>query len=90
MSCLAADTVGRLDLSGAAEADGHLAVLDDHGNLPPSIGELHHALESGVVFQDIEIVKRNFAPGEIRTGSRGKGSQVLAEYRDVFCHKIAR
>ena len=85
---LAADAVGRSDLSGAAEADGYLAIFDDHGNLPPAIGELHHALETGVVFQDIDIVKWHFPPGEIRTGSRSKGSQVLAVYRDVFCHGI--
>src|SRR5512143_2177454 len=82
----AADAVGRSDLSGAAEADGHLAILDDHGNLSPAMGELHHALETSVVFQDIDIVKRNFAPGEVRTGSRSKSSQVLAVDRDVFCH----
>jgi len=85
---LLADAVDRSDLSGAAEADGYLAILNDHGNLPPAIGEPHHALETSVVFQDVDIVKRNFAPGEVRTGSRSKGSQVLAVYRDVFCHGI--
>lgn len=85
-----ADAVGRSDLSGAAEADGYLAILDDHGNLPPAIGEPHHALETGVVFQDVDIVKRNLAPGEVRTGSRSKSSQVLAVYCDVFSHGIAR
>ena len=84
-----ADAVGRSDLSGAAEANGYLAILDDHGNLPSAIGEAHHALEPGVVFQDVDIVKRNFAPGEVRTGSRSKGSQVLAVYRNVFCHGVA-
>jgi hypothetical protein len=87
---LAADAVGRLDLSSAAKADVYLAILDDHGNLPPAIGELHHALETGVVFQDVNIVEGHFAPGEVRTGSRSKGSQILAVYGDVLCHGISR
>ena len=84
-----ADAVGSSYLSGAAEADGYLAILDDHGNLAPAVGQLHHALETGVVFQDVDIVEGNFAPGEVRTGSRSKSSQVLTVYRDVFCHGTA-
>ncbi len=84
-----ADTADRSDFSGAAEADGYLTILDDHGNLPPAVGQPHHAHETGVVFQDVDIVKGNFTPGEVRTGSRSKGSQVLTVYGDVFCHGIA-
>ena len=69
-----ADAVGPSDLSGAAEADGNLTVLDDHGNLPPAVGQLHHPLESGVVFQDVDVVEGHFTPGEVRTGSRSKRS----------------
>ncbi len=86
---MGADTAGGSDFSGAAEADSDLTVLDDHGNLAPAIGELPHALETGIVFQDIDIVEGHFAPGEVRTGSRGKGSKILAVYRNVFCHGIA-
>ena len=86
---MGADTVGRSDLSGAAEADGHFTVLDDHGYLAPAIGELRHALEAGIVCQDVDIVERHFAPGEVRTGSRSKGSKVLAVDRNVFCHGSA-
>ena len=84
----AADAVGRSDLSGAAEADGHLAILDNHGNFAPAVGQLHHAFDTGVVFQDVDVVEGNFAPGEVRTGSRSKGSKVLAVYRDDFCHRV--
>lgn len=86
---MGADTAGRSDFSAAAEADGDLTVLDDHRNLAPAIGELPHALKAGVVFQDVDIVERHFAPGEVRTGSRSKGSKILAVYRNVFCHGIA-
>lgn len=83
------DAAGGSDLSGAAEADGNLAILDDHGDLTPAIGQLPHALEAGVVFQDVDIVEGHFAPGEVRTGSRSKGSKVLAVNGDVFCHGFA-
>jgi hypothetical protein len=85
----AANNVGRSHLSGAAEADRDPAVLEDYRNLAPAIGELHHSFEAGIVFQDVDIIKRNFAPGEVRTGSRSKSSKVLAVYRDVFCHGIS-
>jgi len=85
---LVADAVGRSDLSGAAKADGDLAILDDHRDLAPAIGQLPHALKAGVVFQDIDIVEGYFAPGEVRTGSRSKGSKVLAVDCDVFCHNF--
>ena len=84
-----AGTAGRSDFSGAAEADGDLTVLDDHRNLPPAIGELSHALEAGFVCQDVDIVEGHFAPGEIRTGSRGIGSKILAVNSNVFCHGVA-
>lgn len=84
-----ADAVGGSDLSGAAEADGDLAILDDYGDLAPAIGQLLHALKAGVVFQDIDIVEGYFAPGEVRTGSRSEGSKVLTVNCHVFCHGIA-
>ena len=86
---MGADTAGRSDFSAAAEADSDLTVLDDHRNLAPAIGELPHALEAGVVFQDVDIVERHFAPGEVRTGSRSKSSKILAVYSNVFCHGTA-
>lgn len=84
-----AGTAGGSDFSGAAEADGDLTVLDDHRNLPPAIGELSHALEAGFVCQDVDIVEGHFPPGEIRTGSRGIGSKILAVNSNVFRHGIA-
>ena len=83
------DTVGRSDFSGTAKADGHFAVLDDYRNLTPAVGQLSHAFEAGIVFQDIDIVEGHLASGEVRTGSRSKGSQVLAVNCDVFCHGCA-
>ena len=83
------DAVGRSHLSGAAEPDGYLTVFDDYRDLAPAVGELHHLLETSVILQDIHICERHFATGEIRTGSRSKGSQVLAVDRYVFCHEIA-
>jgi hypothetical protein len=38
-----------------------------------------HARETLVVFQHIDILERNFAAGEILTGSRSIGSKILAE-----------
>ena len=84
-----AGTAGGSDFSGAAEADGDLAVLDDHRNLAPAVGELSHALEAGVVCEDVDIVEGHFAPGEIRTGPRGIGSKILAVNSNVFCHGFA-
>jgi len=69
-----ADNAGRSHLSSAAKADRDLPILDDYGNLAPAIGELHHAFEAGIVFQDVDVFKRNFTPGEVRTGSRSESS----------------
>ena len=86
---MGADDAGRSDFSGAAEANGDLTVLDDHGNFAPAVGELPHALETGIVCQDVDIVEGHFAPGEVRTGSRSKSSKILAVYSNVFCHGTA-
>ena len=86
---MGADTAGRSDFSGAAEADADFTVLDDHRNLAPAIGELSHALKAGVVFQDVDIIEGHFAQGEVRTGSRSKSSQILAVNSNVFCHGFA-
>ena len=64
---------------GAAETDGHFTGFDDDRYLAPAVGMFQHARETLVVFQHIDILERNFAAGEILTGSRSIGSKILAE-----------
>ena len=74
-----AGAAGRSDLSRAAETNRYLAGLDDHGDFSPSVGELHHALQTGFVFQYIDVLERNLSAGEVLTGSRSVWSKVLAK-----------
>jgi hypothetical protein len=48
------------------------------------IGE--HALKAIVVLEHIDILEGDLSPGEIRTGSRGVGSEILAENENLFRH----
>jgi hypothetical protein len=80
----------RLDFSAAAETDGHLAGLDDHRYLAAAVRVLQHTGQAGVIFKHVDVFERNFAPGEILTGSRSIGSEILAEDKDGFvAHRFA-
>jgi len=77
---LRTDAVGRSNLSTAAEADGYFARIDDDGYLAASFGVFEHALEVGVLFQNVDILEGYLAAGEVLTGSRSIRSEVLAKY----------
>ena len=79
ISSWCAGAAGLLDFSAAAIADGDFACFHDHGDLAASFGNFQHALQAGWVFKHVDILERNLATGEIRTGSRSIGSKVLAE-----------
>jgi len=82
-----AGTAGLLDLSAAAIADGDFACFHDHRNLAAAVGNFQHALQARWVFKHVDILERNLATGEIRTGSRGVRSKVLSEnFYFVICH----
>ena len=84
-----AGTAGLLDLSAAAIADGDFACFHDHRNLAAAVGNFQHALQARWVFKHVDILERNLATGEIRTGSRGVGSKVLAKnFYFVIFHGI--
>ena len=68
-----------LHFSAAAESNGGLAGLDDHGYLAAAIGMLQHAREAVVILEHVDILEGNLAPGEILTGSRSIRSEILAE-----------
>ena len=74
-----ADAVGCLDLSAAAEADRDLAVFYDHRDLAATIRILQHTPETLLVLQNVDVLERDLASGEILTGSRSVGSQILTE-----------
>jgi hypothetical protein len=45
---------------------------------------LKHPREALVILEHVDIFKGNFAPGEILTGSRSVGSEILAEDKNRF------
>jgi hypothetical protein len=45
---------------------------------------LKHARETLVILEDVNILESNFAPGEILTGSRSVGSEILAKDKNRF------
>ena len=84
-----ADAVGSLDLSATAEADGDLSCFDNHRYLAATVGVLEHALEPCVVFQHVDEFEGYLAAGEILTGPRSVGSEILPKNEDFFCrHKL--
>lgn len=70
---------GALDASSAAEADGHLVVLDDHRHRASSLAEAEHALELLRVLFDVDVFKRHMPPLIVVTGGLRVGSGVFAE-----------
>jgi hypothetical protein len=84
-------TPSALDLSAAAEANSDFARLDDYRDMATTLGIAQHLLEAFLVFQDIDVIERNFPAGEVLTGSRGVGSKILSEYQYFLaCHRAAR
>src|ERR1043166_7901903 len=73
---------GASHASGAAEADRHLAVFDDHrhGAAPFRVAE--HALERRRVSLDVQVRDREMPPLIVVTGGLRVGSRVLAENLD--------
>jgi hypothetical protein len=58
--------------------------------LAAAIRMLEHARETLVVVEHIDVFERNFAPGEILTGSRSIGSEILAKNKNRFVgHRFA-
>jgi hypothetical protein len=84
--CLFRPRRGRLNRSGAAEADRDLSGLDDHGDIAFVVGDGEHALEPRVVAQDVDVVEGNVALGVSLTGFARVRSKVLAE-DEHFVHK---
>jgi hypothetical protein len=68
-----------LNFSTAVEADGHCAVLNDHGYFAPAVAIAEHPGEPSFVFEHVDVFERNLAAGEILTGSRRVGSEILAK-----------
>lgn len=76
-----------LDLSVSAEADRYFAGFHDHRNMSPVVGIFQHSLQTFVVLENVYILEGNLTPGEILTGPRCIGSEVLSEYEYFFrCH----
>jgi len=79
-----------LDFSAAAETDGDLAGLDNHGYLSATVRVLEHVRQAVVIFEHVDVFERNFSTGEILTGSRSVGSKILAKDNDWFAaHRFA-
>lgn len=71
-----------LDPSGAAEADGHLIVVDDHRHRAATLAVDEHAREGRLVLLDVEILERYVPPLKVVTGGLRIRSGVLAEDED--------
>ena len=74
---------GRLHFSSSPEADGDLAVLDDHRHLAAA-RETDHSRELVFVLFDVDVVDRVFPTRVVLTGRGRVGSGVFAENLDAF------
>ena len=79
-------TAGALNFSGTAEADGNFSRFGDNRHLAPAVGKLEHSLKSLVVFEHIQIRKRDLAASKGLPGRGGVRSKILAENYDFFVH----
>jgi hypothetical protein len=77
-----AQTERDLDASRAAEADGHLIAVHDHGDRTTSVGVREHASKRRGVLLDVEILERDMPPLKVVTGGLRVGSGVFAEDED--------
>jgi hypothetical protein len=78
------------DFSRAAETDGNLASLEDDRHLAPAVSQLQHALQSLLVGQDVDVIKRNLTAGVVLPGAPGERSEFLAEDRYFLFHGLVR
>jgi hypothetical protein len=78
----------RLDRSGAAEADRHLAGFEDNGDIALAVREPEHAVKPRVVAQDVDIFEGNFALRVSLTGFACVRSEILTEDENLFHKKI--
>ena len=81
-----ADAVGALNFSRTAEADGDFAGFDDDRHLAPPFGELKHALQALLVFEDVDVLMGNFAAFESLPGSCRVRSEIFAENENFIIH----
>ena len=72
----------RLDASGAAEADGDLVAVNDHGHRAASVAVNKHARKGRGVLLHVEVLERNMPPLKIVTGGLRIRSGVFAEDGD--------
>jgi hypothetical protein len=70
------------DPSGPAEADRHLAVVDDDRDGAAAFAELEHARELRGVLLDVDVLELDMPPCIVVTGGLRVGSRVLAENLD--------
>lgn len=80
----------RLDFSRAAEADGDLAGFEDDRHLAPAVGQVQHALQALLIFQDVDVFEGNLAAGVSLPGAPGVGSELFAKDRYFFFHRLVR
>jgi hypothetical protein len=74
--------------SGAAEADGHFAALDDHRHLATAIGMLQHFRQRIIVFEHVAVFEGNLPAREGLPGRGGIRSKFFAENYDGVAHFI--
>ena len=89
-SMVGTTTVGRLDISRAAIADGDFAGFDDDGHLAPAVGQLEHGFQLSVVLQYVDELKRNLAVGVRLPGAPSVRSKLLTVDQYFFCHRSLR
>jgi hypothetical protein len=76
------------DFSRAAETDGNLAGLEDDRHLASAVSQLQHTLQSLLVGQNVNVIKRNLTAGVVLPGAPGVRSQFFAKDRYFFFHGL--
>jgi hypothetical protein len=72
------------------ETNSDCARFDDHRYLAAAIRMLKHTGETFIVLENVDIFESNFAPGEILTGSRSIGAEILPKDQHGFAgHRFA-
>ena len=75
------------NFSAAAEADCDRSGIDNYGYLSPTPGIRQHTGQSVLIFENVDVLVRNFTAREVRTGLRCVGSKILSEYQHrLFGH----
>src|SRR5262245_12573008 len=78
----------RSHLSRTPEADGDFARFDYHGEFAPPLRQSEHTLEASFIFEDIGILERDFAAGEIRPRRRCIGTEILPKNNNFVSHNL--